>query len=500
MLRNLPAGVIKLCIAEAFERFSYYTAVSVLVLFLVGEPAAGGLGWDRANAVRFYGTYFGALWLMPLFGGWIGDRSLGPRRAVITGALIMVVAQGLLLSPSFIPALVAKLTSIPIDKVLLQSGVPLGQLVLSDSEKLRLLAPLAAPGETYSAVSSAADAVMWAYRLMAYAFFSGLALLAIGVGFLKPNITVLLGQRYNADDPRRDQGFTLFYVAINVGGVLAGLMSGTLAERFGWSLGFGLAAAMMAAGAGVLVFGTPIHDAPRNMQSGLRTSAPIPRRPLVFVATLTAIASIFWGAFTQSGGLLNVFIFQSVDRTVAGFVVPAAWFVVMPPLCVVLLGPVFQALLDSRAKRGSSPDTITRFLIGLTLAAVAFLLLAAATRLQVPGQLLPILWPVAVYVVLAIAELSLSPAGNAMAARYVPPESSGRLMAIWFLCYGAGSVISGLLGGLYGDLSITTVLGITAGLLLASALVLAVCGRWLRQLITDTSAASRSQNDERIAS
>lgn len=482
-----PLGVVRLCVAEAFERFSYYTMAAVLVLFLAGSTAHGGFGWKDADAIAYYGTYVGLLWLMPLFGGWAADRWTGARRAVLGGALSISIGQLLMAGPALLPTLVGFFTGVPVERVLASAAVPLGELRPSAAvmAQLQQAAVLAYPANG----TAAFEAARMAYTLSAIAFPLGLALLAIGVGFLKPNITVMLGNRYASDDPHRDRGFTLFYVAINVGGVLAGLVAGLVAERIGWSFGFLLAAVAMAIGFVILATSDALRDdaasvvAREPARPASDATPRLPRGPLLYVLAMTAAAVVFWGAYMQSGGVLNLFIYNRVDREIFGFVVPAAWLFVLTPAFVVLFGLGFQSVLDRYSARRGEIDTIWRFAGGLVLAAIAFLILTAASAAGAPTDLVAIIWPVLIYLILAIAELSLSPAGNAMAARYVPPSIAGRMMAIWFLCYAGGSVLSGYLGVLATRLGMPTMLAGTATLLLLTAAVLIVMRRPLNAWI-----------------
>jgi len=182
-----PRGVVRLCVVEAFERFSYYTMAAVLVLFLAGSTAHGGFGWKDAEAIAYYGTYVGLLWLMPLFGGWAADRWTGARRAVLGGALSISIGQLLMASPALLPALVGFFTGVPVERVLASAAVPLGELRPSAAvmAQLQQAAVLAYPANG----TAAFEAARMAYTLSAIAFPLGLALLAIGVGFL--NVVLL---------------------------------------------------------------------------------------------------------------------------------------------------------------------------------------------------------------------------------------------------------------------------------------------------------------------
>jgi POT family proton-dependent oligopeptide transporter len=418
-------------------------------------------------------------------------------RAVILGALGIAAGQMLMGSPALLPRLAAALTGTPVVQILAEAGVPLGHLRIDATTESALRDATALACNETASCTGGADQVFGlvriVYRACAYAFPLGLALLALGTGLLKPNITAMLGSRYLPDDPRRDRGFTLFYVAINVGGVVAGILSGWFAERLGWSFGFILAAGAMMLGYAVLVGARSLRQAGVAAAStspdagAARVSGAddvrLPRGPLLYVGSLAAIATIFFGAYMQSGGVLNLYIYEHVDRKIGGFLVPAAWFFILTPAFVVALGPVFQSVVEGTARRWRPLGTIDRFHGGFALATVAFLLLAYGAASRNSGEMLHFVWPIAIYLVLALAELSISPAGNAMASRYVPARASGRMMAIWFLCYAGGSLLSGYLGSLADAIGIVAMLLLTAGLLISAAATLQIVRRKLDGLV-----------------
>jgi proton-dependent oligopeptide transporter, POT family len=496
-----PAGVLRLCVTESFERFSYYTMATVLVLFLAGSPASGGFGWSAGEAVTFYGTYMGLLWIAPLAGGWVADRWLGARRAVLCGAVAIALGQLMMSSPALLPGAVAWATGVPVDAALAQGGVPLGRVAVDESALRQLEETTRILCSTNLECHARAGLVRLAYYGSAYTFLLGLALLAVGGALLKPSITVMLGQCYRHDDPHRDRGFTLFYVAINIGAVLAGIISGWMAERLGWAIGFMLAASAMGVGIVVLATGAslrlaaPVPAAQAMSFSGrLPQSDRLPRGPLIYVLVLTVVATVFWGAYMQSGGILNLYIYEKVDRSLGAFVVPATWFAVLAPLFVVLAGPVFQTRMDAFAARGRPVDTVRRFIIALILASAAFLTLAAVATVHAPDDRIPMLWPIAIYLVLAIAELALSPAGNAMAARYVPPGLAARMMSIWFLCYAGGSVLAGYLGAVAAGIGMARMCVLTAGLLVLAAVILQLSRDHLTGLVSSHDANADLRN------
>lgn len=490
-LRKHPPGTLLLCFVEMLERFSFYAMSGLLALFLAGSPAAGGFGWPALLAIQVYGIYVGLLWVTPLIGGWIGDHKLGTRRAVIFGGFLIAAGQALMATPALVPPAIEWITGVPVGAVLAGGGIPLGQPFLDPAGVEALAGSLARITGT-GATAPGLGAVVLAYRLPAFGFFAGLALLAIGNGLLKPNITAMLGEMYAPSDPQRDEAFTLFYIGINVGAVLSALLAGTVAEHFGWALGFGVSSLIVLFGIAVMLrltrlFPPGIGDR-RMPVAGVRPER-LPPGPLAQVIILMLFAAIFWGAFMQTFGLLSLFAYKDVDRGIAGFVVPAAWFSSLTPFFLTMVGPLFQMALNRLSARGIIPSALARFVAGFLIAAFAFAVLAAAIGLQAEGGRTAMIWLILFYLLLSVGELSLSPAGNAMATRHASPAVAGRLMAIWFLCYGLGSFLSSLLGGLSAYFSIPMVLAILSGLLLAAGLLLWLMRRPIGRLTEPAGAA-----------
>lgn len=390
-LRGHPPGAYFLAFIEALERFGYYGMRGLLVLFLTAGTAAGGLGWSEQQALSFYGWYTAAVWLTPLFGGWLADRRFGARICVLAGGWIICAGMIMLWAAS---------------------AGQVGGARLDTGE---------------------ATAV----------FLAGLALIALGTGLLKGNITVMLGRLYSPQDPRRDSAFTLYYVAINIGVILSALIAGTAGERLGWSAGFAVCAvvillcmALYTVLQGRLVHLMPDEQGPRSADAG--PAGDIGRRA-AFVLSLTAFAAVFFAAYEQGGGFVNLLVYQRVERTVFGFDVPATWFLASTGVFCIMLGPMVATLLQ---RRGSPVDAPTRFALGLALAGVAFGVLWAGIVISDGGRI-PILWPIAFFLVLTLAELALAPAGFGMVTRYAPAGSAGTFMGLWFLALALGSVAGG---------------------------------------------------------
>jgi len=425
-LRGHPPGAYFLVFIEALERFGYYGMRGLLVLFLTAGTAAGGLGWSEQQALSFYGWYTAAVWLTPLFGGWLADRHFDARVCVLAGGWIICAGMVMLWAAS---------------------AGQVGGALLGTGEASAL-------------------------------FLTGLVLVAVGTGLLKGNITVMLGRLYSPQDPRRDSAFTLYYVAINIGVILSALIAGTAGERLGWSAGFAVCAIVIllcmvlyTALQGRLVHLMPDERGPRSLDAG---PADDMGRRAGFVLALTAFAAVFFAAYEQGGGFVNLLVYQRVERTVLGFEVPATWFLASTGVFCILLGPFVAALLQ---RRGSPLDAPTRFALGLALAGVAFGVLWAGIVMSDGGRI-PILWPVAFFLVLTLAELALAPAGFGMVTRYAPAGSAGTFMGLWFLALALGSVAGGQIAARATGWSDSMLAGLLA-LVLGLAAVLLLRGRTL---------------------
>ena len=471
-----PSGVKTLCVAEMLERFSYYTLSGLAVLMLTGSPESGGFGWNSTQAISFFGFYLSLVWFAPVVGGWLADSWLGTRRAVIVGGVMLAIGQALLAVPAVAPYVTDWLGSQELQSQMIAAKVELGKLSLSGASREAL-----------------GDALPL-YQTISFSFYSGLAMIALGNGLFKLNVKVLLCYLYSPDHARRDEGFTLFYVAINIGAVAAALVSGTIGETFGWTLGFAIAAAAMIASVLLLIFaGKAVQDADALSSKSARNSdiAVSPARgsgTVIYISVFAAFATLFWTAFMQPAGLLSLYTFHQIDRSIGNFTIPATWLGSLTAFFVIVTGTTFSRLLISLRNRGWNLDTLSRFVFELTLSGIAFLLLTVVvTIFDRPS----FLWLVAFYFLLTISELCISPAGNEMAARCATPATSGRIMALWMLCLAAGGLLSRLVGSA-ADVNRPMIALAFLGLgLMISAAIL-----WLLRGVLERLVAEEQGNDQ----
>ena len=440
-----PRGLSTLFFTELWERFSYYGIRPLLVLYMAAALADGGMGMSRDQAAPIVGIYGASVYLASLPGGWIADRLLGLRRAIWYGGIL----------------------------------IALGHLSIA-----------------FSAVAGKA------------AFFLGLFFIVLGTGLLKPNISAIVGDLYPEGGARRDAGFSIFYMGINIGALFAPLITGYLGEDVGWHYGFGAAGVGMLIGlvsykltadrtlgdigleptstpaerrqavtyltagaivlaiivAGVFLAGlTPLTIA-SNMSyvmaalaaayflylfffAGLNTDEI---KRVAVIVVLFVFAIIFWSAFEQAPTSLNLFAADYTDRTIGGWEMPILWLQSANSLFVILLAPVFAALWVGLARRRGDLSSPAKFALGLFFAAIGFAIMIVAAREVLaggPGARVSPWWLVASYFFQTLGELCLSPVGLSSMTKLSPARFSGQMMGVWFMAAAMGNLIAGIVGG-----------------------------------------------------
>ncbi|MEP6635384.1 MAG: peptide MFS transporter [Acidobacteriota bacterium] len=304
------------------------------------------------------------------------------------------------------------------------------------------------------------------------AFYTGMVLIAIGTGFLKPNISAMVGNLYGPNDPRRDSGFSIFYMGINLGAVLAPLVCGYMAQgesfkRFVSSMGFdvttswhwGFGAAGVGMCLGLIIFALNRKRLSRvsqrkqasNMTVQEIAAARAPLTPAdwkrigaIFIFFLFTI--LFWTAYEQKGASLNLFAKDLVRTEVFGMKFPSSWLQSCTPLFVILLAPIFSALWVRLGKR--QPSSPVKFTLGLLFIGLAYTLLVPAAAMTAYGKISP-LWLVGLYFLEVIGEMCLSPVGLSTVTKLAPVKLVGIMMGVWFLAASFGSKLAGYLSGFF---------------------------------------------------
>ena len=330
-------------------------------------------------------------------------------------------------------------------------------------------------------------------------FYLSLALIVSGVGFLKPNISTMVGALYEEGDPRRDSGFTIFYMGINIGAFTATLLCGYLGEQVGWAYGFGAAGIGMLFGLIIFLWGQKylegLAEPPSNkylqkmngisyeswayisgvfmvlvtwflvqnsqlvgqllggfgaifigawLLYALFRCAPDERDRLIVVGILILFSLIFWALFEQAGSSLNILTDRGVNRVIFGWEVPASMFQSLNAGFIFTIAPLFAMLWIALAKRNMEPSTPIKFSIGIILVGLGFLALVYGMRSSV-GLQTGVFWIILIYLLHTLGELCLSPVGLSSVTKLSPQRIVGFMMGMWFFASAAGNYVAGLI-------------------------------------------------------
>ncbi len=428
MFKEHPKGLPVLFMTEIWERFSYYGMRALLVLYMTRE-----LLYNDEKAYGVYGAYTALVYATPLLGGYLADKVLGPRKAVLMGAFIMM----------------------------------LGHFTMA-FESL---------------------------------FYPALALLVVGNGLFKPNMGPILGRLYGENDPRRDGGFTIFYMAVNIGAWFSPLLCGYVGETYGWHYGFGLAGLGMLTGfvifqRGQKIFGDaglPPQKSTRPVFLGLNAisltfigalitvpffifllnqnqwmsdilgvagaivlgvviytavkSEKVERDRLIVAMVLTVYSVLFWSFFFQGGSSLTLFAERNVNRTLFGWTVKASMLESVNPMFIILLSMPFSAMWIRLSKLNREPSTPMKFVWGTLLLGAGFGIFALGGRFAHNG-LVPFVFLILGYLIYTMGELSISPVGLSMITKLSPDKIVGFMMGVWFLSASFANHIAALIAKL----------------------------------------------------
>jgi proton-dependent oligopeptide transporter, POT family len=422
-----PKGLYMLFFAEMWERFSYYGMRAILIFYLTQHWLFSD---SKSNLV--YGAYTSLVYITPVLGGYLADRYLGQRKAVVFGGILLAIGHS-------------------------------------------LMAVEGVGGQSDPTIN-----VFWA----------ALAFIIVGSGFLKANISVMVGQLYKLTDIRRDGAYTIFYMGINVGAAIGTIMVAYLGQTIGWGWGFGLAGIGMLLGLVVFVLGKSAlrgaGEAPALLSKskelliygvGIAAVAVIwalvqyqdviqmllviagvsllgyvlyesfklpkePRERIFAILFLISLNPLFWGLFEQAGGSMNLFTDRYVDR--GG--VPAGIFQSINPIYIILLAPFFAALWQWLGKRGKEPSAPAKFALALAQMGLANLILVWGAEAYGVAAMTPVILVFAYYGVATMAELCLSPVGLSAMNRLAPSFMASLIMGAWFYMTAVGNFVAGKIG------------------------------------------------------
>jgi POT family proton-dependent oligopeptide transporter len=336
-------------------------------------------------------------------------------------------------------------------------------------------------------------------------FYAGLALVATGTGLLKPNVSTLVGALYEQTDARRDAGFSLFYMGINIGAIAGPLIAGYLAQRVDWHIGFGCAAVGMALGLLQYVLGkkrlqpgldrlaaqkkpqSPAQSAATPVAGGLLGFSGDEWRRIGAIVIFFLVATLFWGAYEQQGSTLNLFADRYTRLDIFGFSFPSSWFQSVPPIFVVIFAPIFAWMWVRLGPR--EPSVPTKIALGVLFMGLAFLVLVPAGAMAQAdgGTRISPWWLIAVYLLAEFGEVCLYPVGLSAVTKVSPARIVGLMMGVWFLSNAFGNKLAGWSAGFFSSMPLETLFSIVTGVLLITALVMFALVKPLRRLMGDAS-------------
>ncbi|GMG87292.1 peptide MFS transporter [Biformimicrobium ophioploci] len=408
-----PKGLFLLFGTEMWERLSYYGMRGIFVLYLTQAATAAVFGWDQlsttqlqSKALDYLGWYAMLVYLTPVIGGWFADNVWGQRKCIIVGGILMMLGQFALGFP--------------------HSWLPEGSQLT----------------------------MLWV----------GLALLILGNGFFKPNISTMVGDLYKEGDKRRDAAFTIFYMGINLGSILGYLLIGTIGEKINYQLAF------VAAGIGMLVgliMQLTMSDkylgnigkqpsaklaASANKGQDLAPLTPVQRDRIKVILILGFFTVVFWAGFEQAAGSMNLFAKNHTDLNFFGWEMPASWLQSVNPLFIIILAPIIASIW---VKSGDNePSSPAKFSLGLIFLGIGFLCMVGAAleigNLESGIKASP-WWLVAAYIFHTIGELCLSPIGLSMVTKLSPLRYLSLMMGLWFAFIGIANKGAAEIGKLVGE-------------------------------------------------
>ena len=294
-------------------------------------------------------------------------------------------------------------------------------------------------------------------------FYIGLGLLIAGNGFFKPNISTVVGSLYETNDPRRDGGFTIFYMGINIGAFFSPLVCGTLAQKVGWHWGFIAAGVGMVMGMAMYLWGQKAMLGDKCMLPARpRTGADkvddkplthIEKQRIAVIFIMVFFAIFFWSAFEQAGSSLTLFADRETNLAINLFghswTMPSSYFQSLNPLFIVILAPFFSKMWIKMGEMGREPSTPVKFAAGLGMLSLGFVIMIAGAAVYQQSGPVSMLWLVGAYFFHTLGELCLSPVGLSLVTKLAPAKFGSLMMGTWFLSSFAANIVGGYFAGNY---------------------------------------------------
>jgi len=450
-----PKGLYLLFFTEMWERFSYYGMRAILILYLTKKFIEGGLGMDEKYAMLLYGYFTGFVYFTPLIGGWLADRYLGKRLAVMIGGVTMM----------------------------------LGQFTLFGLNSTTGL-------------------------------YIGLLLLIIGNGFFKPNISTLVGGLYKDGDSRRDAAFTIFYMGINLGAMIAPLIIGVVTDNMfattneDGSISYGYRYGFLVSGIGMLlgqvifnllgtkylgdlgtkpvgaVSDTEVAKVQKsiNPETGKELDEKDEKQRISVIFILLIFAVFFWAGFEQAGSSLSLYTDKYIDRSIGSFEIPTSWFQSVNPLFIVTLAPLFTLFWASPI--GRRLTTPVKMGVGMIILGVGFLfMIGAVAERSANGDVddvnnkAALMWLIMTYLLHTIGELCISPVGLSVVTKLSPPKLASVLMAVWMLSSFFANIVGGYIASYVETMGAGEVFTYIAGFVSVCGVLLILLNRVILKLM-----------------
>jgi POT family proton-dependent oligopeptide transporter len=287
-------------------------------------------------------------------------------------------------------------------------------------------------------------------------FYTGIILLVLGVGCLKPNISTMVGGLYKQGDSRRDSGFMIFYIGINIGAAASPLIVGYIGEVYGWQYGFGLAGIGMLLGQAVYIWGQKYlkevgNFVPAPKLEGTKINKPLTKiekdRVIVLLISFI-IVIVFWGAYEQAGGLMNLYTKEKINRVIFGWEIPASMFQSVPAIFVIVFGMIVAGFWNKMQKKGRENSSLFKMAIGTMVMGTGFLMMTGAALQSVDGEKAMLFWLIFAYLLHVLGELSISPVALSFITKLAPAKYASIMMGLYFGATGLGGKLAGMLGEL----------------------------------------------------
>lgn len=393
-----PVGLFILFFTEMWERFSYYGMRGILTLYIAASATAAdpGLGWSSKDAIWLYGWYTMLVYVASIPGGWVADKLLGQKKTVMWGGITLCLGHGVL--------------AIPQD----------------------------------------------------WAFFTGLILIIIGVGGLKPNISTMVGGLYKEGDIRRDSGFTIFYIGINVGAFLASISVGLVAYYYGWHYGFGLAGIGMLLGQIVYIWGQKFlkgvgefsggdNVTPEEKAAAKRPLTKVEKDRVIVLLISFLMVVVFWGAFEQAGGLMNLYTDAKIDRHIGLSwleEIPAAVFQSLNAAYIIIFGTIVGGFWVWWKKKGRESSSLFKMSVGTVIMGLGYVFMMFASKeasSETFGKA-AMIWIFLAYLFHTLGELSTSPVALSFITKLAPLKYASIMMGVFFAATGFGNKLAGSIG------------------------------------------------------